>query len=321
MVVGSRLRSQINSRQCCVQVRIMSTSIVSHGEINSHPDEIYGTGPALLRIGNGGAGATGLVGALAHSYLKAQPSSASIEWICNHSRNTQLALLHGHVDIGLTYERSQEEIAEREGWSKTRGCAFHDHFVLAGPPSDPANVRNATSVCDALKMIAEAKCLFHSRADFSATMAKERALWTSAGLAPWESGEAWYQMSLQTPAAAILAASTAGSYLLTDRATLLCQTWQRKIPDRSITVFFEPESSSSVLMNSCFVVMKAKNDFEKGKQIDDFVQWLLSDDGQEVIAHFGRDELGGYALFAAMSNGFAETRLEGGIPLMGNWVH
>jgi tungstate transport system substrate-binding protein len=41
--------------------------------------------------------------------------SGSIEWICNHSRSTQLALLKGYVDSALIYEREQEEIAVSEG--------------------------------------------------------------------------------------------------------------------------------------------------------------------------------------------------------------
>lgn len=61
-------------------------------------------------------GHTGLLEALATAYLAARRDTASISWIHNHSRNTQLALLSGDIDIALTYERDQEDLAQSEGW-------------------------------------------------------------------------------------------------------------------------------------------------------------------------------------------------------------
>lgn len=65
---------------------------------------------------NVGAGHTGLLEALCSAYLVGRSGTASIAWVHNHSRNNQLALLHGHVDIALTYERDQERLAQAEGW-------------------------------------------------------------------------------------------------------------------------------------------------------------------------------------------------------------
>jgi tungstate transport system substrate-binding protein len=135
---------------------------------------------------NGGAGATGLVKELAQDYLESRRKDGLIEWMCNHSRNTQLALLKGFIDFALTYERDQEALAQAEGWSYTAGCVFHDHFCLAGPPSDPAGLASADSLTDAFEKIAASSCLFHSRADHSATMWKEREIWSLTGREPWE---------------------------------------------------------------------------------------------------------------------------------------
>lgn len=59
-------------------------------------------------------GATGLIEALANDYLSTLPESRSISWVCNHSRNTQLALYNGYIDLALAYERGQEELAHLE---------------------------------------------------------------------------------------------------------------------------------------------------------------------------------------------------------------
>ena len=38
---------------------------------------------------------------LARDYLSTLPTPSTITWVCNHSRNTQLALVHGHIDLAL----------------------------------------------------------------------------------------------------------------------------------------------------------------------------------------------------------------------------
>lgn len=55
------------------------------------------------------AGINGLIEALAKDYLSIKRLNGSIVWICNHSRNSQLALLINYVDVALTYEREQEK--------------------------------------------------------------------------------------------------------------------------------------------------------------------------------------------------------------------
>ncbi|KAJ4385626.1 hypothetical protein N0V93_010055 [Gnomoniopsis smithogilvyi] len=296
----------------------LHTAIVSHGEVDREPAETYGAGPVLLRIGNGGAGATGLIKALAEDYLSTMPEKHSIQWICNHSRNTQLALLRGYIDVALTYERDQEELAAAEGWSHTAGCVMHDHFCVAGPLLDSARLGDATQLSQCLERIAEAKALFHSRADASATMWKERGLWKVVGKRPWEqlsdaSVSSWYRTSVLTPAEALKKADKEGAYLLTDRSTLLRQVWLGNISNT--TVFVEPDACDHVLMNSCYALCSPSASPETRA----FVEYLLGDRAQCLIEAYGKDEAG-LPLFAKAADGFARTRLTGGRVVYGKWV-
>lgn len=240
-----------------------------------------------------------------------------MEWICNHSRNTQLALLQGHVDVALTYERDQEALAASEGWSRSAGCVMHDHFCLAGPIDDPAGVRGALTLADGLVNIAKSQALFHSRADLSATMWKERTLWaTACGSQPDvedASVARWYQTSLLSPAEALKSADAAGAYLLTDRSTLLRQVSLGSIS--KTTVFFEPEADDDVLMNSCYALCSPTATSEKWA----FVDYLLGDRAQNLIESYGTDKAG-FPLFAKSADGFARTNLRGGRPVDGKWV-
>ncbi|KAH7062513.1 hypothetical protein B0J12DRAFT_645627 [Macrophomina phaseolina] len=295
------------------------TVLQPHGEIDSKPKAIYGQGEVLLRLGNGGAGATGLLEALANDYLSTLSHPGSITWVCNHSSNTQLALFHGYIDLALTYERDNEALAASEGWSHTAGCIFHDHFCIAGPISDPAGLKSATSLSDALRKIAESKTLFHSRADGSATMAKERGLWSAAGLRPWASQDSagWYKTSLDTPADALKRADAAGAYLLTDRSTLLRQTASRTIS--ATTVFIEPQSLEDPLMNSCYALYSTALTGERFENASRFLDYLCSARGQDVIGSFGQGEAG-LPFFARLEEGFANTTLKGGVPRQGRWA-
>lgn len=261
-------------------------------------------------------GATGLIQVLAEDYLSTLPEQRSVEWICNHSRNTQLALLHGHVDVALTYERSQETLAASEGWSRSAGCVMHDHFCLAGPVDDPAGLRSAPTLADGLHRIFKSEALFHSRVDLSATMWKERTLWKACGYQPDVNDASvarWYQTSLLSPAEALKSADAAGAYLVTDRSTLLRQVSLGSIS--KTTVFFEPEAEDDVLMNSCYALCSPA----AGPETRAFVEYLLGDRAQSLIESYGRDKAG-FPLFAKAADGFARTTLRGGRPIDMKWV-
>jgi tungstate transport system substrate-binding protein len=265
-------------------------------------------------------GATGLIEALATDYLSTLPEQKAIAWICNHSLNSQVALYRDYVDLALTYERDREELAISEGWSLSAGCIFHDHFCLAGPKNDPANIKGAKSVTEAFRRLATRRVLFHSRADGSATMEKERAFWSSCGLDPWadENAAEWYHTSLETPAGALKIADQAGAYLLTDRSTVLRQTCLGTISNT--TAFLEPTSSDDILMNSGYALYSPFTEGETKKAVAHFIEYLLSDRGQDVIGSFGAETCG-LPLFASVAEGFARTKLVGGYPRGSKWIY
>jgi tungstate transport system substrate-binding protein len=191
--------------------------------------------------------------------------------------------------------------------------------VLAGPVADPAGIRCARDLKEGMRRLAEKKCLFHARADSSATMWKERALWGAVGMKPWEHDEAtpWYQTSILNPADALKGADKVGAYLVTDRSTLLRQTGMHNVS--GTMVFFEPEQANDVLMNSCYALYRKGATAGKAKIVNDFLMYVRSDRGQGVIGDFGRASVG-VPLFATLEEGFARMKLEGGRPKGGRWM-
>ena len=219
-----------------------------------------------------------------------------------------------------------EAVAEEEGWSKTSRCVFHDHFVLAGPRTDPADLTNCEDLRGALLQILQLGStggkgvIWHARNDDSATMWKERALWCMAreDMKPWENAETsdWYQMGLSTPAEAIQKADLAGAYLLTDRSTLLRQTAQRTV--HSTTVFFEPMDELDVLMNSCYALLSEDEDRNGNGHREAFLDYVIGEKGQGIIEGFGIEA--GLPLFATVTSRFSKRPLKGGLPREGRWT-
>lgn len=153
----------------------------------------------------------------------------------------------------------------------------------------------------------------------SATMWKERYLWTRCNLSPWNdladrgSGDQWYQSSLLSPSEALRNADACGAYLLTDRSTLLRQVSSGTVSNT--TVFFEPTSGSDVLMNSCYALCSPAPSQETLR----FLEYLSKDRAQGIVKSYGADECG-IPLFAAAADGFARTGLEGGSPVGRRWA-
>jgi tungstate transport system substrate-binding protein len=93
---------------------------------------------------------------------------------------------------------------------------MYNDFVLVGPPEDPAAVRVASTLEDALRRIAASKAPFVSRADQSGTHEREQLLWRIIGAAP---APGRLVPSGAGMAVTLRQASDREAYTLTDRAT------------------------------------------------------------------------------------------------------
>ncbi|USW49220.1 hypothetical protein Slin15195_G025390 [Septoria linicola] len=278
--------------------------------------------PIRFRMGNGGAGYTGILRVLAEAFISEQGNSFRIGWVSNHSRHTQIALLADVVQVALTYEPDNEDLAIREGWARRVGRAFNDHFLLVGP----SNVDlHATKIGDALKAIVtrnahnQEPLLFHSRGDGSATFAKETWLWQAAGLDVANRQPDWIKIDPLTPYDALVKAEKEQAFLLTDRATFLTAKQDGRIPLLAVHVEGGPE-----LLNPCSVLVRAQWTGDTAEEVSrhdsalSFAKWLTGSRAQEIVRGYGRDWKGGKPLFtvAGLDDFKDEDRL-GRVPVRG----
>lgn len=191
-------------------------------------------------------------------------------------------------DVLLVHAKASEEKFVAEGYGTLRSDLMYNDFVLVGPESDPAGLRQATDVIDALTRIQQSGAKFASRADDSGTHKKERSLWQAAGIDPEVGSGVWYMETGSGMGATLNTGIGLGAYVMTDRAT-----WIKFGNKQDTTLLFEGDAS---LFNQYGVIPvnpdKCPSVNARAAQV--FTDWLLSDRGQATIAAY---QVGGKPLF------------------------
>ncbi len=126
----------------------------------------------------------------------------------------------GNADLLLSHAPAAELELLRQGVIRSRIPIMENHFVIVGPPEDPAGVAGAGSATAALARIRAARAPWVGRGDDSGTHRKEQTLWRAAGFDPEETWEGF----TSTGTGMGLSLQVAGerrAYLLSDLGTFL----------------------------------------------------------------------------------------------------
>jgi tungstate transport system substrate-binding protein len=186
----------------------------------------------------------------------------------------------GDADVVFVHAKSAEEKFLAEGQGVKRNPVMYNDFVLIGPKNDPAGVKG-TDIAAALKKIKEKEAPFVSRGDRSGTHIAELALWNKdAGIDIDQQKGAWYKSIGQGMGAALNMASASNAYVLSDRGTWL--SFKNK-GDLQIIV-----EGDKRLFNQYGVILvnPEKHAAVKKELGQEFIDWLLSPEGQKAIANY-----------------------------------
>ncbi len=185
----------------------------------------------------------------------------------------------GDADVAFVHAKEQELKAVQEGFFVDRHDVMYNDFVIIGPANDPAKIKGMKSAVEAFKKIAGASS-FVSRGDKSGTNTKELEIWKKAGIDP--KGMKWYLEVGQGMEKTQRIADEKRAYTLTDRGTWLAT----KDKDRlAMGIVLEGDP---ILFNQYGVmaVNPAKYPQVKYKEAMQFINWLISKEGQQAIAAF-----------------------------------
>jgi len=193
----------------------------------------------------------------------------------------------GDADVLLVHSRAAEDEFMAEGFGTVRKDVMYNDFVIIGPKGDPAGIKGSASATDAFKGIAGKGAILVSRGDDSGTHKKELDIWEKANIKP--EGD-WYISTGQGMAATIRIANEKLGYTLSDRGTYLVQK-------NNIDLVVLTEKSDD-LLNPYGVIAVSPDRHENVniKGAMKFIEFLISEEGQEIIGEFGKDKYG-QALF------------------------
>lgn len=194
---------------------------------------------------------------------------------------------NGDGDVLLVHAKADEEKFVADGLGVKRYDLMYNDFIVIGPHEDSAKIKDSQDVIGAFQKIAEAKANFVTRGDDSGTHKMEKNFWKAAGISP--QGE-WYRDVGAGMGQAINVAVSSNSYILSDRAT-----WAAFGNKGNLEIVVEGDKK---LFNQYGVILVNPDKFPsvKAKLGQQFIDWLLSSEGQAAINEF---KVGGKQMFFA----------------------
>jgi tungstate transport system substrate-binding protein len=196
------------------------------------------------------------------------------------------------ADVVFVHAKSAEQKFLAEGYGVKRYPVMYNDFILLGPQSDPAGIKGK-DILTALQAIKTKQAPFISRGDRSGTNIAELALWKEAGIEIGNDKGSWYKEIGQGMGAALNMASASNAYVLSDRGTWLA--FQNR---GELAIVVEGDKR---LFNQygVMLVTPAKCPSVKKDLGQQFIDWLVSPEGQRVIADY---KINGQQLFHPNAN-------------------
>jgi len=182
------------------------------------------------------------------------------------------------ADVLLVHSPAAELTFVAAGYGTDRKPVMYNDFLLVGPTSDPAKIKDTTSAVAAFVKIAKAKATFVTRADNSGTYTKELSIWASGTIEPTSSVDPWYLSTGAAMGVSLGIANEKQGYILVDRATWL--TNKDKNPGLAVMV-----EGDKKLFNPYHVILIPGARNPAGAKA--FEDWIVGPAGQKVIGDFG----------------------------------
>jgi len=199
----------------------------------------------------------------------------------------------GDADVVFVHAKSAEEKFLAEGQGVKRYPVMYNDFVLIGPKSDPARIKGMKDVGAALKAIMAKNAPFISRGDRSGTHIAEINLWKASGVDIEKEKGSWYKSIGQGMGAALNTAGASNAYVLSDRGTwisfknkgnlVIAAEGDKRLFNQYGVMLVNPEKHPNVRK-------------DLGQQ---FIDWLVSPEGQKAIANY---KINGAQLFYPNAN-------------------
>lgn len=198
----------------------------------------------------------------------------------------------GDVDVISVHDKSREEQFVAEGHGVERHPFAYNYFVIVGPQSDPAGIENMDPVEAFRKLMEEGQTngdvKFVSRGDNSGTHSKEKSIWQAAGYdyEDVRASGAWYIEAGSGMGPILVMANEKSAYTLSDMGTYLAFKGELSLVPLV--------DKGDILLNvySVIAVNPEKIEGVKIEMANNLIDFLLSEEIQELIGEYGVEEYG-----------------------------
>lgn len=190
----------------------------------------------------------------------------------------------GAADVVMVHSIPAELKAVANGSFVNRSYMMYNYFVIIGPENDPAGIKKASNALYAFSRIAAKQSFFISRGDESGTHMMEKSIWKEANVTP--SGT-WYQSVGKGMGETITTADIKQGYTLSDRGTYLAMKDKIKL-----RILFESDQTYLFNPYHIMAVNPAKFPNVKYHLAMKYINYVASEEAQNIIGNFGKDKYG-----------------------------
>lgn len=223
---------------------------------------------------------SGLLGHILPQFEDA--SGLRVEVVAVSSREALEMSSQGRVDAVLAHLPGYERRVMDDRIGLRQETVMSTHFVIAGPPDDPADVRAADSAPDAFARIFAERQRFLSRGDESGAHSREMAIWEDTSVTTEDRSFGWYQQTFTGMADTINGAGAIGAYTLVDYPN-----WLRFGTGGGLRINYEDAEDRD--LHDIYSIIVVNPDQVEGVNADganELADWLVSTEGQEAIRQF-----------------------------------
>jgi tungstate transport system substrate-binding protein len=198
----------------------------------------------------------------------------------------------GDADMILVHSPSQEVSFLTGGYGVDRKIIAYNFFVIVGPANDPAGISGMTNVSQALIKLYTAaqtnsQVIWVTRNDGSGTATAESNLWKAAGYNYTQLTQqtSWFKSTGSGMGASLLVANQLNGYILSDTGTYLAY-----YNPGNIQLKIEIQAQQALLNVYSAIIDNPQNANLTSINFNaalTFVNYLVSDEGQQLIANYG----------------------------------
>ena len=236
------------------------------------------------------------------------------------SQGTGLAVetaKRGDADMILVHDAAREKTFLEEGYGVNRKIVAYNFFVIVGSEDDPANIQglNPVEALLAIKAAGEAgDAVWVSRGDYSGTHAMEKRLWNAGGENAAELRETDWYLELGAGMTATLSlANEKSAYTICDMGSYL-----NNYVSGNIDLVILVEAGQATLNVYSAIACDPQNSGLSHVKFDEamkFIDFLVSDEVQEIFADFGVDNFN-----QALFNPAVKLLAENTDPTVAGWI-